>query len=265
MKNLMKAQLYQLLKGKKMIILTIIAVLFMQLVGVLSPLLDGMNTVTFGILLTTYSDVGNSLIIFSYAAAAGVIVAIICTGGDFRDKTINYEIMNGYTRFEIFVAKSFVSIMAGLVTYVIVLFITYATGIVLWGFGTELNFADVCLRLFSSLFVEIRLICIFITITYLIRIFWVGIIIAGTYFVIAPEAFGGVGKNSYLLGVTTFGRLSEYVSWISYTLSEEVEYIYVYGRRLAAGECITTVLTSLGIGFVALFIGYFFFKKDDLH
>lgn len=264
MKNLMKAQWFQLLKSKKILILTVLVTLFIQLVEVFSPLINGDPAMSFGVYLASYGSSGYSLFTLSISAAAGVIIAIICTGGDYKDKTINYEIMNGYTRLEIFAAKSIIATIVGLAIYVVTIVIPCTINVLLFGFGTELEVSEVMLRFFLSLFVEIRLIWIFIAFTYFIRVFWIGIIFAAIYFISAPELLDGLSNHSYLLGMSTFGKLSEYVSWINYTLGDGVEYIYIYGRKFAMGESIAVILSSLGIGLVALFIGYFFFKKDDL-
>lgn len=259
MKNLIKAQLFQIKKGK-LILLTIVAGLFMQLVQVISGLvLDSDIKLSFAEFITEYS-----IAFYCFAAATASIVTVISVGGNFVDKTCNYEILNGHTRLEIFMGKSFVGIIAGSISYIVTLVVPYALSIAILGFGNELDAADVVLRLLLSLVVMIRISSVFIALTYMIRVYWVWIPVSFMYFVVGMEYADVLSGKSFLLGLSCFGTLSEYVSWVTYTLSDKVNYIYVYGRRILASESLGMIVSSVVIGAIALVVGYFFFKKDDL-
>lgn len=260
MKNLIKAQLFQIKKGK-LILLTIVAGLFMQLVQVISGLvLDSESKLSFAEFITEYS-----IAFYCFAAATASVVAIISVGGNFVDKTCNYEILNGHTRLEIFVGKSFVGIIAASISYIVTLGVPYALSIAILGFGNELSAGDVALRLLLSFIVTIKVCCVFIALTYMIRVYWVWIPISFMYFVAGTDFAGALSGKSYLLGLSCFGTLSEYISWVTYTLGDQVNYIYIYGRRILASESLGMIVSSVVIGAIALVVGYFFFKKDDLH
>lgn len=256
MRNLIKAQIYQIIRSR-LIYIIFASTMVLQLIEVLG---------------NAWSDtvdqfiVNDSIIFYSLAAMAGVMVAVLCVGGDFLDKTFNYEILNGHTRLEIFTAKSIVAIIAGGVTYLIDLLVPFFISVAVWGFGTKVAVGEVAIRFALSLFVEIRFICIFIGATYVIKLFYIPLAISLFYFLTGYE-FIALFKNtqSYLLGITCMNRLSNYTSWMTYTIGNEIKYIYVYGVHIQGSEAAAIIMSSLGIALVAFILGYFFFKKDDLH
>lgn len=256
MKNLIKAQLYQL-KRNKFILITLAVVMFMQIVQIIGEVFADKSS------FCAFWTV-NSTFMLSIAAASAVISAVLCVGGDFHDKTSNYEILNGYTRFEIYASKNICGLAVGTIVYLIDIVLMCSAGVLILGFGTELSVTEVVLRLFLSVFVTIRLICVFILFTFVVKIFWLSMAVASLYLLMAAEMVEMFDTKSYLLGVTVFARLSEFISWTTYTIGDKIEYILVYGRTIQAGESAAIILSSLGIGALALIIGFFFFKTEDI-
>lgn len=258
MKNLIKAQFFQL-KRNRIVLFILGGVTLMNIVEVFGEGIVGTQNRSVGFV---FANAG--MFMFLIAALAGVMVAVLGAGEDFRDKTFNYEIMNGHARRDIFISRVVVGMCVGTIVYLITLIIPLIIGSLVLGFGNEIKIGELLLRIVLSIFVEIRLICVFIGITFLFRNLALGLGIAGAYL------FGGlvfaetIGSKSALLGLTSFAKLSEFVSWMTYTLGEKINEIYVYGKHIDFSEGFSLVAISLGIGIAMLFISCFFFKKDDV-
>lgn len=70
-------------------------------------------------------------------------------------------------------------------------------------------------------------------------------------------------KNSFLLGISNLSLLGTVEVWTTYGLDGKMNYIY--DAYLGAGDIAGTILISLGVSLLALFIGYIFFKNDDIN
>lgn len=202
-----------------------------------------------------------------------VIFAIIFTGyvcgGDFMDKTSNYELMSGHTRGQVYFAHAVVSIVVGTIGTAILLILPVVIGSAAYGWGTEIALSDVLLRYGLSMLVVMRMICEFVFLTYVVRNPY--ITMAGGYVVFMfGQLFAEFSKNmvngsSVFLGITCFNKLGSFESWFTYTLDNTVDLIKVYDAALSAGDIVSIVVSSIGIGGLFLWLGYKFFAKDDMN
>ena len=69
--------------------------------------------------------------------------------------------------------------------------------------------------------------------------------------------------NNYVLGLTNMGMLAKVDMWTSFGLGGDIYYIYL--TELPLDQIITTIVVSLAVGAAALFLGYMFFKNDDMN
>lgn len=70
-------------------------------------------------------------------------------------------------------------------------------------------------------------------------------------------------KSNYLLGISNLSMLGTIDMWTTYGLDGELNYIFE--AYLGAGDIAGTVLASLAASLLSLFLGYIFFKNDDIN
>ena len=63
------------------------------------------------------------------------VVSVICICRDFDDKTVNYEIMGGIKRRDVFLSRYLTAMILGGITTVAAIFVPMALGSIIWGFG----------------------------------------------------------------------------------------------------------------------------------
>ena len=110
MKDLIKAQLYQILRSKPFyyIIFGIMAFQGLDIIGSING--DGITSIS--MYIVQYCGTA-----FTTSAIAACLVAVYIVGGDINDKTANYEILSGHTRREIFIAKAVLGVICGSIAY----------------------------------------------------------------------------------------------------------------------------------------------------
>lgn len=257
MNHIIKAQLYQIRKTK-----------FTPLVFVAMAVLN--LTVFFGELGYRNYEVSAGECVAGMAAAmlsTAVIFAIIFTGyvcgGDFTDKTSNYELMSGHTRRQAYFAHAVVSIVVGTAGTAILLILPVIVGSAAFGWGTELDAGNALLRYGLSMLVVMRIICEFVFLTYVVKNPYVTM--AGGYIIFMCSQLLTNKSSSVFLGITCFNKLGSFESWFTYTLDNTVDLIEVYDAVLSVGDIASIVVSSIGIGGLFLWLGYKFFAKDDMN
>ncbi|MCM1568198.1 MAG: hypothetical protein NC081_01975 [Roseburia sp.] len=264
MKNLIKAQLYQLRRKK----FTGFVFLFVLLLILINLWADG--NFGEGITASEYLAVdGFFVLLFS------LIFIIHYTGevcaADFMDKTANYEVMGGYTRADVYVSRVFLSLAGGCVGAILLWAIPVIVAVVLWGWGNTLVFSDMLCRYLVALFCVMRLICEFVFLSCLVKnsyiILAIGAFISfagGTYISVAAQISAGVlGQHaSVLLSLTNLFELFNLESFRTYSLVNLKSHI-IYDASLAMGDAALSLGASLGIGVFFLWLGYSYFCRDD--
>ena len=258
MRNLIRAQFFQI-KRNRILLFIVGGVTLMNIVEVFGEGMINSSNHSMGFV---FAQAG--VIMFLLASMAGVLSAVLCSAEDFRDKTFNYEIMSGHNRRDIFISKVIVGLCVGIIGYLISIVIPVVVGCAVLGFGSEITVGEFLLRIVLSIVVEVRLICVFIGITYLFRNLALGLGVSGAYLFLGLIFLEGITSKSILLGITSFAKLAEFVDWMTYTIGDKINYIYVYGKHIAFSEGLSLVAVSLGIGIAMLLISYYFFKKDDV-
>ena len=191
-----------------------------------------------------------------------IVTAQIC-GADFVDKTCNYEIMSGHTRAQVFLGKAVTAIIAGTIGTMIIIAVPPVVEAIILGWGDKVSFGDFLLRYFLMAFPIARIICEYILLTFLIKnpyivmgVSYILIILLG---IVTPVG----STNNYVLGLTNMGMLAKVDMWTSFGLGGDIYYIYL--TELPPDQIITTIVVSLAVGAAALFLGYMFFKNDDMN
>lgn len=258
MKNVIKAQVYQI-KKDKLIWGVFLLLLFIQYTNMIGEM-------DFGDLGSAclYAAGNASQMVLYCMMFAGVAVGQIC-GVDFTDKTTNYELMSGHTRKQVYFGRAVLSILVGVTAVLILSAFPVLIASIQYGWGTAMRLEGVVLRWLLLVFPVFRIVCEMIFMSFLVKNPYV------TMFFGFITAMGGVmltemfaGNDTVLLGVFNIKMLCSFTSWSSYSIVDGHSLV-VYDSAFAAGDVIRTIFGSSVIGMAFLIIGYIYFQKDDLN
>ncbi len=205
---------------------------------------------------------------------AGMFVVVntgwICTA-DFNDKTANYELMTGHTRFEIYSARVTMSIITGVSAYYLMLLLPVAAGCFIWKWGSCVSVGDMALRWFMLLFPVVRIICETAFAAFVVRKL-AAVLISG-FFVyealnIIPVS-AGLKYTSCILGSSNLMKLTTVDKWTTYGLGANQslgndKVWLTYDTMLSGGYILTTILVSVTAAALFFYLGYTFFRYDDI-
>lgn len=258
MKNIVKAQLYQI-KRDKLIWGVFLLLLFIQYTSMTGEM--------------DYSDlssaclyvVGNaSQIVLFCMMFAGIAAGQIC-GVDFTDKTANYELMSGHMRRQVYFGRAVLSILANVTGVLVLSAFPVLIAVCQYGWGTAMDLKGVIFRWLLLAFPVFRITCEMIFLTFLVKNPYV------TMFFGFITSMGGMmltemfaGNDTVLLGIFSIKKLCSFASWSSYSIVDGHSLV-VYNASLAAGDVLRTVFGSLAAGAIFLTIGYIYFQRDDLN
>lgn len=260
MKNIMKAQLLQLKKDRicRFIFIGILVVMFM-LVYMITNMASGDIEITGGehaVMLATMMQLLAQFFMYLFTAQA--------CGVDFTDKTMNYEIMAGHTRRQVYFGRVIPTLIIGtLVTLLLIAVPIAADVIIMGGWGDKVNFADMLLRYLLMAFPVARTICEFIFLTFIIKNPYIVMGISYVACIVLGMNVPTTTDHCFVLGMTNINAITVINEWQSFGLGGDLHYIYETG--LSADFVVPTILVSVIIGGIALLLGYTFFKNDDMH
>lgn len=251
MNGLVKSILYQL-KKDKLVYIVFLLILLIEMEQVL--LGDGAEVKSASEYIATMSGSFYSWIYM----VIGVIVARVC-GADFGDKTFNYEILSGCTRKETYLVRVWISLIISIAGTIVLSGAPFAFSIILKGFGTKLSFESILLHQVLCLFPMIRITCFLVFLIFAFRNQYLIMILGFLFFDISVLL---MNVPSCLLGLTNVSLLCRYESFSTFSFSGDN--YYVYDGSLSLYAILLTIVVSLVMSAFWLFIGYTYYKKDDL-
>ncbi|MCM1156899.1 MAG: hypothetical protein NC300_01355 [Bacteroidales bacterium] len=257
----MKAQNYQI-RGDNL-------VLYVLLLGLLIPLgsacMDSSNLgeLTGGILMAQLG----SIMPLIYGMACLVLISRIC-GWDAVDKTMNYEIMAGHSRAEVYFGRVLVSVLWGLGAGIIMLLFPLLVVSIINGWGNNMALGDVALRCILALFPMLRLICEVAMLTFLLKSFYQALVIGYVFCDIVMV--GGMIYEEMTDASLTVQTALYNLTWVLDFSNAKYEYIDgkdipVFLTAVSPSMAAGTILVSLLVGGICLALGYRIFRKADLH
>lgn len=258
MLHLMKSKWYQLTK-EKLLWIAFAVTLFLQFTSMNGELSDGFSSNVCRFIVEFGQNMQLIAMLFAVVATA------IITGGDFMDKTFNYEVLSGHTRAEIFFSKTILSVLVGMVGYIFILVVPVLIAGNIYEFGNELDQAELMIRVWLSAIVTLRIICASICFTYMVKIPYITMGAGFLMFEIGPLLTTFMSDNkSCLLGITCYNRLTEFESWMTYTMGNSMNIITVYGHKMAGKDFAEIIISTILMGAIMLLVGYSYFKRDDV-
>lgn len=262
MKNLIKAQLYQICRTRVYLWLFVVFVGMAIFVGS-AEYLSGKDFLEEGQQLTasdyaTRMGGSNIFVVIGMAFFTGFICA-----NDFSDKTCNYELMSGRMRWQSYLARAAVSVIVSVLFGMLLLAVALITSTLLNGWGNSITVGTVVGRILLMAFPFFRLSCLFVLLSYVLkRPIFVAAVGYGMLSVFAMLSETSTITTEVITAFTNISMLSQYDMWISYGL-ESGTYI-VYDATLGAMKVFQTIAVSLVAGGFYLALGYGYFHGDDL-
>ncbi len=191
----------------------------------------------------------------------------IC-GWDFTDKTVNYEILAGHKRKEVYWSRVIVTLTVIIAGAVITTLPVWGVSLIL-GWGPNVQLSDVLLRYGLSLLAVVRLSCSFIFITFLTKNTFTGIV-AGyiiTLFSMMATIFKEFIKTDFdITCLFSILNLEYLLTFSNYELGfVDGKDVIVFITDVPTEMIVSTIVSSLVMSAVWLALGYLAFSKRDVN
>ncbi len=258
MKNIVKSQFFQIIREKILWYMLVVA-LFMQTLMFMLPIwLENEEATSAG---EFFADNEYGLILFPIFFLV-VAVGQIC-GIDFLDKTNHYEVMGGHRRHEVYLGRVIPALLVGGLGGLILTILPVVLYTMMYGWGTKIALGPVVLRLVLLLFPFLRLVCEFVFLTFLVKNPYVMMGVGYGVFMAIMGLSEILNSFNAFLGITNMMQLLVVEKWVTFGLGGDLNYIYE--APLGAGVIVQTILASVVFGGGALYLGYIYFKNNDLN
>ena len=264
MKNIIKSVAYELKKTKAIRVTFIIGLLFMLLEGLLN-IDPSDNTMPHSTSQLVAEFSGSNIMILTFIAA--VLVGYMCSG-DFRDKVVNYEIMSGHSRREVFISRFIPTTLVSAFMITVLQFSLMLPGAFIYGWGGTVSLRDVIVR-DLLLFFPIMRICAFLVIIsfivksqYLMMAIGYGMI---TFFGLLEQL--EINKSSFVTSISNINMLFDFKGWSTYNLDpvDGIVQYTSYNSAVSSGMILWTIVVSLLVTAFYMFVGYSIFRRDELN
>ncbi len=260
--NIMKALHYQLKRDNAVIYIYCGSLLL--LIGLMADYM--INNGFGGLTGSEYAIVGGA----NYLIILGMLINLLTArivGWDYTDKTLNYEVMAGHSRRDVFFGRVLVSMFWCGISYLMITFVPILLCSLINGWGETMKMGDVLLRYTLAIFPVFRMVCITVLLTVLLRNDKMSMIISYIAFefswLIATMA-------EHLIDFTFTTQLSAcniyrmlYLDKFHFAYIDGVDVI-VYETAIVPEFALGTVLVSLLVCVITLGIAYWYFIKSDM-
>jgi len=258
MKNIVKSQFYQIIREKLLWYMLVVALLMQTLMFLLPVWLDNEEVTVAG---EFFADNGYGLIVFPVFFLV-VAVGQIC-GIDFLDKTNHYEVLGGHRRHEVYLGRVIPALLVGGLGGMLLTVLPVVLYTIMFGWGTKLAWGPVVLRFIMLLFPFLRLVCEFVFITFLVKNPYVMMGVGYAVFMAIMFLSEILNSLNAFLGITNMMQILVVEKWVTFGLGGDLNYIYE--ASLSAGVVWQTILASVVFGVGSLYLGYIYFKNNDLN
>lgn len=257
--NIMKAQNYQI-KRDNLVIIGFIVCLVLPVLGIYLADIgaDNMNGSLF-----TVAMFGIFPIVFLILSL--ILVTRIC-GWDMNDKTINYELLAGHSRVEVYFGRVMSALVWTMVGCILVSLIPILLFTALEGWGHSLDMGEAVIRYGVMLLTLFRWSCELILLTFLLRNSHAALVLGfvlfdfGTIFSVIMEEMEK--KIDWQLASANMMNLSDVSNYRNVIIGDMQ--VTVYEATLGTSELINSVIASIVVGIVCVAVGYGVFRRHDM-
>lgn len=258
--NVIRAQLYQLKRDIVVwgILLFALLISFIMHIESFEKALTGSEAATL---------MGESMSVMVGMLVIMVVVANVM-GKDFLDKTINYEVLSGHTRKDVFLGRLLVGTTTGVLLAFIVTLAIPVTLTILNGWGTTMELNGFLIRCGLYLLILIRIACELAFLTTIAKNPYITYLVA---FVLGEVQMGlttaqihyADAEVSPVLPVANSMNLFMFQDWSTFFLDETDQ--IVYNSAVTSEMAVWAIVPSIVIGLVMVIFTYVFFRQDDLN
>lgn len=260
--NIMKAQNYQTRRDN----LTI----YIVLIGIIGPLLLVSMNLGTGIdsLTGSMAAAGLGEMLFVLIGVVTLFMTARICGWDQADKTMNYEVLSGHDRSEVFFGRVFVSLMWGeAVSMGITVFPVLLCSLIS-GWGIHMALRDMALRYLLLLFPIFRLICEFVLLTFLLQNCYKAMLIGWVFYDLA--VLGSMIYEEVTDKAVTVQLAATNISYLMAGFNARFEYVNgedvsIYVTTVEPSMAVATIVASVLAGALCLLAGYLIFRRQDIH
>jgi hypothetical protein len=229
-----------------------------------------------GILLTATSETdqtasamvvdANGVLWLFQIMMIGIMVSFLCAG-DFHEKDLNYELMGGHSRREIYFSRCILSVLITPVAALLLTFAPVVASTAVFGWGDTFRLSDAALRLVLFFFPFMRFAAFFSMAAFLTKNRGITMILSFASMILGIILVNeAAGKAGYALSIFNLMKLSEFGGFSLYNVVPGVG-VVEYTAKVCTTEpelILGTILVSLAMAAVYLLAGYAFFRRDDL-
>ncbi|MGN1341429.1 MAG: hypothetical protein ACI4WS_14140 [Oscillospiraceae bacterium] len=255
--NIIRAQNYQTRSD----IVTVAALIFISALTVISPVFNAIP----------FSELTGSEYALNFEKAFLLYILLIVTtrvcGWDQSDKTINYELLAGHKKSEIYFGRIITSFIWVGAASVVLLFVPMAACAMINGWGDRADFSEIMLRFLMLLLPLFRIACECILLTFLVRNGGLGTVLGFVLLDISAMISSFMMMEEevdcpWILGTLNFMVLSSPSDYsYGYVNGEDV---VIYDASIDPSLVVGTAAASVLVGAACLIIGFVYFRKSDM-
>lgn len=261
MKNIIKAQLYQISKMRVLRLVALGGASLCILIGLVEKL-NGADALDEGYLMTA-SDYctrcrGNTIFVVLFMS---IVTAFICAD-DFADKTANHEILSGTLRWQSYFARAGLAVVISTLFGQLMIAASVVTYTLACGWGDTITVGTALARLLLTALPFMRLNCFFVLAAFIFKkTFWVPILAFVAQTVCGLLKVGG--RSSYLTSIGTLNRVLHFEKWYTFGLRNGSRIIYEHAPD--SRTVMLTIVSSIFFVVLYLAIGCSLYHGDDLN
>lgn len=196
-----------------------------------------------------------------------LMLGVRILGWDYADKTMNYEILSGHHRREVYFARVIVAhiwCIAFCVGYMLIPVLVFT---LINGWGVTMDFGGMALRFALAIFPMIRIVCQYVLLVFIVKsayIAWAAGYLLSMFSMIIPMLFEELMqiKFTYQLANTNLTKLFTFNQSIGYVNGEDVTICHT---ELEPSMIIGTIGVSVAVSVICIVLGYIIFKKSDVN
>ena len=189
-------------------------------------------------------------------------------GKDFLDKTLNYEVLSGHTRKDVFFGRLIVAILVGVLCTFLVIISVPVTATILNGWGNTMEWKGVLIRCGLVMITLFRIACEVAFLTILTKNPYVTYLVSVVFGEL--QLFLSMAQVEFtdfeippLLPVANCINLLTFQDWSTFYIDETDQIIY--NSAVPLETALWALIPSIVIGAVMILLSYVFFKHDDLN
>ncbi|MBQ3162383.1 MAG: ABC transporter permease subunit [Oscillospiraceae bacterium] len=197
-----------------------------------------------------------------------LMLGVRILGWDYADKTMNYEILSGHHRREVYFARVIVAHIWCIAFCVGFMLLPVIIFTLINGWGVTMDFGGMALRFALAIFPMIRIVCQYVLLVFLVKsayIAWAAGYLLSMFAMLIPmilEEIMQSFKFTYHLATTNLMKLFTFNQSIGYVNGEDVTICHT---ELEPSMIIGTIGVSVAVSVICIVLGYIIFKKSDVN